>query len=257
MKVIVIVGILIAAVIGGVAVLSSMPSETLQDNRPDLRGVTHPDENKEKIDCLSRGGVWDYGCSINSKTEHQNEIGITCMGNEACLTLNVDRIVDGDTIYAGSYKIRLSLVDTPEKDELGFQQATSFTAMSCPIGSRIIVDQDDGQPYDNYDRLLGMVHCETGNLNEMLLQNGHAEILPQYCFRSEFTAMPWAQEYGCTKPDFSKVEPEECDPSYPDFCIAPGHADLDCGEISERNFRVLQPDPHRFDGDKDGIGCES
>ena len=30
----------------------------------------------------------------------------------------------------------------------------------------------------------------------------------------------------------------------------------DCADISHRNFRVLQPDPHRFDGDKDGIGCE-
>lgn len=48
-----------------------------------------------------------------------------------------------------------------------------------------------------------------------------------------------------------------CDPSYPDFCIPPPPPDLDCGDISQKNFTVLQPDPHRFDGDKDGIGCES
>ena len=29
------------------------------------------------------------------------------------------------------------------------------------------------------------------------------------------------------------------------------------GEIAQRNFTVLPPDPHRFDGDKDGVGCES
>ena len=34
------------------------------------------------------------------------------------------------------------------------------------------------------------------------------------------------------------------------------HPDLDCGEISARNFVVLQPDPHGFDRDRDGIGCE-
>ena len=28
------------------------------------------------------------------------------------------------------------------------------------------------------------------------------------------------------------------------------------GEIAHRNFKVLSPDPHRFDGDKDGVGCE-
>ncbi len=50
---------------------------------------------------------------------------------------------------------------------------------------------------------------------------------------------------------------QSCDPSYPDVCIPSPPPDLDCGEISHRNFTVLSPDPHRFDGDKNGIGCES
>jgi hypothetical protein len=33
--------------------------------------------------------------------------------------------------------------------------------------------------------------------------------------------------------------------------------DLDCADIPHRRFTVLPPDPHRFDGDGDGIGCES
>ena len=48
-----------------------------------------------------------------------------------------------------------------------------------------------------------------------------------------------------------------CDPSYPTVCIPSPPPDLDCGEIPYRNFLVLPPDPHRFDGDKDGIGCET
>ena len=32
---------------------------------------------------------------------------------------------------------------------------------------------------------------------------------------------------------------------------------LNCGDISYRRFRVLAPDPHHFDSDGDGIGCES
>lgn len=48
-----------------------------------------------------------------------------------------------------------------------------------------------------------------------------------------------------------------CDPSYPDLCIPVGSPDLDCGDMSEKNFRVTGSDPHRFDRDKDGIGCES
>ena len=43
---------------------------------------------------------------------------------------------------------------------------------------------------------------------------------------------------------------------YPDFCITPNSPDLDCADIPRRRFRVLQPDPHGFDRDQDGIGCE-
>jgi hypothetical protein len=51
--------------------------------------------------------------------------------------------------------------------------------------------------------------------------------------------------------------PANCDPSYPTVCIPPPPPDLNCGDITFRNFTVLQPDPHRFDSDKDGVGCES
>ncbi len=47
-----------------------------------------------------------------------------------------------------------------------------------------------------------------------------------------------------------------CDPSYPDVCIPSPPPDLNCGDIPYRRFWVLPPDPHGFDGDNDGIGCE-
>ncbi len=60
----------------------------------------------------------------------------------------------------------------------------------------------------------------------------------------------------------SPVQPSQpkeisCDPSYPDVCITPYPPDLDCGEIGYSNFRVVGNDPHGFDRDNDGIGCES
>ena len=51
-------------------------------------------------------------------------------------------------------------------------------------------------------------------------------------------------------------ERSRCDPSYPDVCIPPPPPDLNCDDISARNFRVVGSDPHGFDGDNDGIGCE-
>jgi hypothetical protein len=53
----------------------------------------------------------------------------------------------------------------------------------------------------------------------------------------------------------------KCAASYPTVCIRPPPPDLDCGDISYRNFRVRwdvpNPDPHRFDGNHNGIGCET
>ena len=48
-----------------------------------------------------------------------------------------------------------------------------------------------------------------------------------------------------------------CHSSYPSVCIPPPPPDLDCGDITARNFAVVGADPHRFDGDNDGIGCET
>ena len=52
-------------------------------------------------------------------------------------------------------------------------------------------------------------------------------------------------------------EGENCHNSYPDVCISPPPPDLDCGDIPHRRFQVVGSDPHGFDVDKDGIGCES
>ena len=48
-----------------------------------------------------------------------------------------------------------------------------------------------------------------------------------------------------------------CDPSYPTICVPPPPPDLACGDISAHDFPVLPPDPHGFDPDGNGIGCES
>ena len=196
-----------------------------------------------------------------------------CKGIASCITGKVTKIIDGDTIYLKGYKIRLSLTDTPEKGEKGFKDATYFTKKLCPIGSTITVDQDDKQKKDKYGRVLGKVFCSGKILNAELLYNGYANILAQYCSKSEFSGEQWAQKYGCEtktqklKQQISKqsqtptqpptlAKENRCDPSYPNVCIPSPPPDLDCGDIGFSNFKVLPPDPHNFDSDKDGIGCE-
>ena len=47
-----------------------------------------------------------------------------------------------------------------------------------------------------------------------------------------------------------------CDRSYPDVCIPPAPPLLTCEDISQRSFRVVAPDPHNFDQDNNGFGCD-
>jgi micrococcal nuclease len=120
-----------------------------------------------------------------------------CSGNALCISDKVTSIIDGDTIYIKNHKIRLSLVNTPEKNQSGFDDATAFTRSTCPVGSTVIVDQDDGQLYDQFGRMIAKITCDGKVLNAELLYNGHANILTQYCTISEFSNEDWALAYGC------------------------------------------------------------
>jgi hypothetical protein len=47
-----------------------------------------------------------------------------------------------------------------------------------------------------------------------------------------------------------------CDPAYPNVCIALPPPNLNCPDVPYEQFTVLPPDPHGFDRDGNGIGCE-
>ena len=140
---------------------------------------------------------------------------------------------------------------------------TEFIRNICPVGSKVLVDEDDGQTQGSYGRIIGVVYCNGMNLNSELLDADLGYMDFRFCNISEFGDSDWAQKHGCTTDSKVTSPPPKvstqsnCDPSYPDFCIPSSPPDLDCGDIPQKRFTVLPPDPHRFDGDKDGIGCES
>ncbi len=191
----------------------------------------------------------------------ENTVTNNCKGTAGCFTEIVTRIIDGDTIRTSDMTIRLSLTDTPETFEDGYLEASEFTKMLCPVGSKILVDQDDLQKKDQYGRILAKVYCYNKALNSELLVNGLATIATPFCHTSEFADESWAKRYGCDSSDFKPesvpIPKASCDPSYPDFCIQSPPPDLDCKNVlPHKKFRVTGADPHGFDGDNDGIGCE-
>lgn len=51
----------------------------------------------------------------------------------------------------------------------------------------------------------------------------------------------------------------KCDPSYSGGCVPSYTPDVDCADIRAFGIapvRVIGADPHRLDGDGDGLGCE-
>ena len=66
---------------------------------------------------------------------------------------------------------------------------------------------------------------------------------------------------GPSQPPPSPAGGGKCATSYPTVCIRPPPPDLNCPDIPYRDFRVLwnvtDPDPHHFDGNHDGVGCET
>jgi len=170
-----------------------------------------------------------------------------------CIERNVTRIIDGDTLdVEGGLRIRLVLVNAPELNATGGPESRDYLTSLC-TGAKALVDEDDFQiGHDPYGRVLAVVYCGTTNANAAMIASGHATTYYAFCSASEFGSAAWS---GCATPP--PPPPGNCDPSYPDVCIPPPPPDLDCSDIPYRNFRVLPPDPHHFDGDGDGIGCEA
>jgi endonuclease YncB( thermonuclease family) len=122
-----------------------------------------------------------------------------CRGEADCFTGTVTEIVDGDTIDVNNVRIRLSMVDTPERGEAGYNEATELTESVCPAGAKALVDEDDGQKEGSYDRLIGIVYCNgnTTSVNQILLEEGKAIVYEDFCGVSEFGRDKWVTSFGC------------------------------------------------------------
>lgn len=198
------------------------------------------------------------------------------------------RVVDGDTIVVdrgrGEERVRYIGVDTPETVDpgspVGWMGPEASAANERLVEGRQVVLERDVSETDRYGRLLRYVWLEdpshpTGWLfvNLELVALGFAQVvtyppdvryvdlyLAAQRIASEAGLGLWGDRAAPTPGDAETPEPGDtgtCDEAYPTVCIPPPPPDLDCGDISFRRFAVLPPDPHRFDGDQDGIGCES
>ena len=120
-----------------------------------------------------------------------------CSGNAMCLKGKITNIVNGDTIDVGDTRVKLSLTTAPELDVMEGIEAKNFVEDTCPIGSDVLIDEDDGQTEESHGRLIGKVFCQGIILNEKILEKGHGQISTFHCNQSEFDDELWAKKYGC------------------------------------------------------------
>ena len=128
------------------------------------------------------------------------DTSINC-DDQICRTGVIAQVVDGDTVKflsdsGDEIRIRLALVNAPERTEPGGDESKAFAVSQCSAGSESVFILDRGQK-PSFDREIGLVFCSETSLNELLLENDHAELDPRFCGRSEFGGLDWALKYGC------------------------------------------------------------
>ncbi len=193
----------------------------------------------------------------------------------------VVQVIDGDTIEVGvdgrTYRVRYIGVDAPEPGApnqlLGWMGRAASEANRAMVEGKTVYLEKDVSETDRYGRLLRYVFVGELFVNAELVRLGYAQVAtypPDVKYQSLFLSMQQeARNAGrglwgtvpTTTPTavvrtYSEPRTGNCDPSYPTVCIPPPPPDLDCADIPYRRFTVLPPDPHRFDGDHDGLGCE-
>ena len=131
-----------------------------------------------------------------------------------CYIGTVTKILDGDTIYVNDKSVRLSLVNTPEKRQSGYNAATKFVSDTCPVGSKVLVDVDDILLSDYRGVNFAQITCSGDiNINEHLINNGLAKMYDSSCTESEFMHAPWTK-HDCSKlddliPDLVQIIPND------------------------------------------------
>ncbi len=120
---------------------------------------------------------------------------------QICTSGTIAQVVDGDTVKFLSdngeeIRIRLALINAAERTDPGGEEAKIFVESQCSVGSESVFILDRGQK-PSFDREIGLVFRSETSLNELLLENDHAELDPRFCGRSEFGGLNWAVKYGC------------------------------------------------------------
>lgn len=103
----------------------------------------------------------------------------------------VTRIVDGDTFVIGEEHVRIIGIDTPEKGECYYEEATERLRQLILKKPVELIPQPT-ENKDKYQRLLRYVHLADKDVGRIMLQDGYARNFPWF-------AHPRMEEYSAAE----------------------------------------------------------
>ena len=186
------VGIGIFVVI--VAVYGVTQSQDMRSITDDDSGTTIADESQTSNMMSDQSGNTSPIMSDMYKNLSQD-----CRGTAKCVSGTVTKIVDGDTIHVDEVSVRFALVLAPNLEGYGGKDARDFIQTVCPVGSRVLVDEDDGHVLGEDFRMVGLVTCNDVILNQEVLDANLGNLEVRFCSASEFVNDGWAIKHGCVK----------------------------------------------------------
>lgn len=192
----------------------------------------------------------------------------------------VRAVTDGDTFtLSDGRRVRLAQVDAPETGQCFGRESTAALRALVENKAVTLRRPSNGPEKDRYGRTVAEVSVAATSVNEQLVRDGAAEWYERFApedadlagrlrsAQSEARTMGRGLWSACAGAAAAASPPTtqagdrhggNCHPAYPDDCIPPAPPDLNCPDI-KRKVRVdhAHGDPHGFDADKDGWGCES
>ena len=112
----------------------------------------------------------DFRASGERVSKRASHSSITRSAGSSHVSFLRPRIIDGDTIHDGEWRIRLSGIDAPERSQPYGTTATQALARQLHRGR--VTCQLQGK--DKYDRHLGTCYVQGRNMNEWMVRNGYA-----------------------------------------------------------------------------------
>ena len=177
----------------------------------------------------------------------------------------VANIVDGDTIDVlidgQEFRLRYIGMDTPERGELGFAEATAAN-VALVSGKTVILEKDISDT-DRFGRLLRYVYVDGEMVNMTLVEEGYAvpaTFPPDVRYQQQFLLAGLR-----AKQARDDVMADALISQLRQKFGAQTIQDMNCSDFSSQRaaqaFFIFQggpgEDPHRLDGNGDGVACES